>query len=98
LGEFWRGRASPVWSVVFLLDNHTLLSGGADRRIRRWGSTTGEPIGTAVLAAAEDPLAADRSRAISGFAPRARPFVGSTSPHRTNADKISVNGTASGRS
>jgi cytochrome c len=52
------GPGPPVWSVAFLADDHTLLTGGADRMIRRWDSTTGEPIGTAVLGAAEDSLAA----------------------------------------
>ena len=35
----------PVWSVAFLPDNKTLLTGGADRVIRRWDALTGEHIG-----------------------------------------------------
>ena len=35
----------PVWSAAFFPDNRTLLTGGADRVIRRWDSETGEPIG-----------------------------------------------------
>jgi len=35
-----------------------LLTGGADHVIRRWDSTTGEPIGAAVSGSIEDPLAA----------------------------------------
>src|SRR6266481_1033935 len=37
------GPGTPVWSVVFLPDNRTLLTGGADRMIRRWDAVTGEP-------------------------------------------------------
>jgi cytochrome c len=43
---------------VFLPDGKTLLTGGADRMIRRWDATTGEHIGTVVTAGLEDPLAA----------------------------------------
>jgi cytochrome c len=52
------GPGPPVWSVVFLPDNRTLLSGGADRMIRRWDSKTGEPIGRVAIGGSEDPLAA----------------------------------------
>lgn len=49
---------SPVWSVAFLMDNATLLTGGADGRIRRWNARTGEPIGSSLQATPRDPLAA----------------------------------------
>jgi cytochrome c len=52
------GPGLPVWSVAFLPDNHTLLTGGADRLIRRWDAATGEPIGSSMAGAPEDPLAA----------------------------------------
>ena len=39
-------------------DNRTLLTGGADRTVRRWNAETGEPIGTLVVGAPDDPLAA----------------------------------------
>jgi cytochrome c len=52
------GPGLPVWSVAFLPDNRTLLSGGADRAIRRWDTTTGEPLEGVAMAGAEDPLAA----------------------------------------
>jgi cytochrome c len=52
------GPGLPVWSVAFLPDNHTLLTGGADRLIRRWDAVTGDAIGSAVGGAPEDPLAA----------------------------------------
>jgi len=52
------GPGMPVWSVAFFPDNRTLLTGGADRIIRRWDSATGEPIGPVALGGAADPLAA----------------------------------------
>jgi len=51
------GPGLPVWSAVFLPDNRTLLTGGADRMIRRWDATTGEPIGGLAVGEAEDALA-----------------------------------------
>ncbi len=52
------GPGLPVWSVAFFPDNHTLLTGGADRTVRRWDASSGEPVGAAVVGAPEDPLAA----------------------------------------
>ncbi len=52
------GPGLPVWSAAFFPDNRTLLTGGADRIIRRWDAVTGEPIGNVVMGAPEDPLAA----------------------------------------
>lgn len=51
-------QGAPVWSVAFLPDNATLLTGGADGRIRRWNARTGDPIGSSLPAAQGDPLAA----------------------------------------
>ncbi len=51
------GPGLPVWSVAFFPDSHTLLTGGADRMIRRWDAATGEPVGALVIGAPEDPLA-----------------------------------------
>jgi cytochrome c len=50
--------ASPVWSVAFLPDNATLLTGGADGTIRRWNALTGDPIGSSLRGKPGDPLAA----------------------------------------
>jgi cytochrome c len=47
-----------VWSVAFFPDSRTLLTGGADRMIRRWDAVSGEPIGAVVIGAPGDPLAA----------------------------------------
>jgi cytochrome c len=52
------GPGLPVWSVAFLPDSRTLLTGGADNIIRRWNAVTGEPIDPLLQEAAGDPLAA----------------------------------------
>jgi cytochrome c len=49
---------SPVWSVAFLPDNASLLTGGADGKIRRWSALTGGSIGSSLQATPHDPLAA----------------------------------------
>ena len=48
----------PVWSVAFLPDGATLLSGDADGKIRRWNVLTGDAIGSNLLGTPADPLAA----------------------------------------
>ena len=50
------GPGLPVWSVTFLPDNATLLTGGTDAFIRRWNAVTGEPIDSTLVGAPEDPL------------------------------------------
>jgi len=57
IGHRLAGPGMPVWSVAFLPDSRTLLTGGADRLIRRWDAETGEPIGTVAIGGPEDPLA-----------------------------------------
>jgi cytochrome c len=52
------GPGLPVWSVAFLPDSRTLLTGGADNIIRRWNAETGEPVDPLLLETAGDPLAA----------------------------------------
>ena len=52
------GPGLPVWSVAFLPDSRTLLTGGADSIIRRWDAVTGDPVDSLLLATAGDPLAA----------------------------------------
>jgi len=51
------GPGLPVWSAAFFPDNRTLLTGGADRVIRRWDAATGEQIGSVVAGGPTDPLA-----------------------------------------
>jgi cytochrome c len=52
------GPGLPVWSLAFMPDNRMLLTGGADRMVRRWNAATGEPVGSVALGGPEDPLAA----------------------------------------
>jgi cytochrome c len=52
------GPGLPVWSAAFFPDSRTLLTGGADRIIRRWDAATGEPIGDIAAGGPADPLAA----------------------------------------
>lgn len=52
------GPGLPVWSAAFFPDNRTLLTGGADRLVRRWDAMTGEHLGAVAVAGADDPLAA----------------------------------------
>jgi cytochrome c len=52
------GPGLPVWSVAFMPDSRTLLTGGADNIIRRWNAATGEPVDSILVEKAGDPLAA----------------------------------------
>jgi cytochrome c len=52
------GPGLPVWSVAFMPDSRTLMTGGTDRMVRRWDAATGEHVGTVALGAPEDPLSA----------------------------------------
>jgi cytochrome c len=52
------GPGLPVWSVAFFPDSRTLLTGGADRLVRRWDAESGDHIGTVPMTDAGDPLAA----------------------------------------
>jgi cytochrome c len=52
------GPGLPVWSVAFLPDSRTMITGGTDRMVRRWDAVTGEHIGAVTMGAPEDPLAA----------------------------------------
>jgi cytochrome c len=51
------GPGLPVWSLAFTPDARELLSGGADRLVRRWNARTGEHIGAVVPRAGGDLLA-----------------------------------------
>jgi cytochrome c len=52
------GPGLPAWSVAFLPDNTTLVTGGTDRLIRRWNAATGEPRDDLTTSGPADPLAA----------------------------------------
>lgn len=49
------GPAFPLWSLAFSPDGSQILTGGADRLVRRWHVATGEPVNP-VLAPVEDAL------------------------------------------
>ncbi len=50
------GPGLPVWSVAFFPDDRTLLTGGADRMIRRWDAASGDPIDAINVGGPDDPL------------------------------------------
>ena len=50
------GPGMPAWSVTFLPDNGTLLTGGTDWLIRRWNALTGEHMGDVTMSGPGDPL------------------------------------------
>lgn len=52
------GPSFPVWSVVFLHDAATIVTGGADGKIRRWNVQSGEPVGSNLFGTSAGPLAA----------------------------------------
>lgn len=52
------GPGLPAWSVAFLPDNQTLLTGGTDRVIRRWDALNGVHLGDVAMNGPADPLAA----------------------------------------
>lgn len=51
------GPGQPVWSLAFLPGDREILTGGADRVVRRWDAISGTRLGSAGPAAGEDPLA-----------------------------------------
>jgi cytochrome c len=73
------GPGLPAWSVAFLPDNRTLLTGGSDHLVRRWNAITGERTGDLIEGAPDDPLAA------FGSEPGARVFRGCIACHTLKA-------------
>lgn len=49
------GPGLPVWSVAFRPGSDELLTGGGDRIVRRWRTSTGEHLGAVVMARPSDP-------------------------------------------
>jgi cytochrome c len=45
-----------VWSLAFMPDGKTLLTGGSDRVVRSWDAESGEHIGAIAAGGMEDPL------------------------------------------
>ena len=74
------GPGLPAWSVVFLPDNRTLLTGGTDRLIRRWDALTGEHLGEVAMNGPADPLAAYEGD------PGAQVYRACVACHTLNAD------------
>lgn len=52
------GPAFPLWSLAFSPDGSEILTGGADRLVRRWRVETGEPVNPVVTEATEARFAA----------------------------------------
>lgn len=52
------GPAFPLWSLAFSPDGGEILTGGADRLVRRWNVATGEPVSPVVTEATEARVAA----------------------------------------
>ena len=75
------GPGLPVWSVAFFPDGKTLLTGGADRMVRRWDAISGEHIGSVAMGTPEDPLAAYAGD------PGAEVFRGCVACHTLSSDE-----------
>jgi cytochrome c len=75
------GPGLPVWSVAFFPDSRTLLTGGADRTLRRWSADSGEPMDRLLVGAPDDPLAA------YGDDPGARVFRACVACHTLTSDE-----------
>lgn len=52
------GPAFPLWSLAFSPDGREILTGGADRLVRRWDLATGEPVNPILAEATEARVAA----------------------------------------
>ena len=50
------GPAFPLWSLAFSSDGRDILTGGADRLVRRWHVRTGEPVNPLVSTLEDAPL------------------------------------------
>ena len=75
------GPGLPAWSVAFLPDNRTLLTGGTDRLIRRWNALNGEHLGEVARNGPADPLAAYEGD------PGAQVYRACVACHTLNADE-----------
>lgn len=58
IGQTLTGPGIPAWSLAFVPGTHTLLTGGADRTIRRWDVATGQALDANAGDGVHDPLSA----------------------------------------
>ncbi|MCA3564851.1 MAG: c-type cytochrome [Methylocystis sp.] len=61
------GPGLPVWSLAFHPDGKILLTGGADRMIRKWDVATGQPLAPAHAPKPDFPAAAMNERGAQVF-------------------------------
>jgi cytochrome c len=61
------GPGLPVWSLAFNSDGRTLVTGGADRMLRKWDVATGQPAQPANAPRADFPPAAMNERGAQVF-------------------------------
>jgi cytochrome c len=73
------GSGLPAWSVAFLPDHRTLVTGGSDHLVRQWNAVTGERIGEVLAGTPDDALAA------YGSDPGARVFRACVACHTLKA-------------
>jgi cytochrome c len=52
------GPAFPLWSLAFSIDGREILTGGADRLVRRWHVATGEPVNPVIAEVTDQRLRA----------------------------------------
>jgi cytochrome c len=61
------GPGLPVWSLAFHPDGRTLLTGGADRMVRKWDVASGQPLAPANAPRADFPASAMNERGAQVF-------------------------------
>jgi cytochrome c len=74
------GPAFPLWSLAFSPDGAEILTGGADRLVRRWHVATGEPVNPVLIAATDEKM-----RAFAGH-PGAEVYRACIACHTLDAD------------
>ena len=74
------GPAFPLWSLAFSGDGREIFTGGADRLVRRWHVTTGEPVNPVLVEATD--------RVLNRFAqhPGAEVYKACVACHTLDAD------------
>ena len=75
------GPALPAWSIAFLPDGHTLLTGGSDHIIHRWDPVSGALLDSNSTGADDDPIGT------FGDDPGARVFRACVACHTLKSDQ-----------